>query len=210
MALSLSGAKVSSSIFESKRDRDKSCRVLQPTLPPSPMPTSATVQQCLFLHLPQQQLDASSVSSLSLYSCTSTNASAFVSLGATTPNNASCDKLDEPDVIVDKKLSVPIVPPNLAQVFLTHHLEFSHCADERYRLTSQHTPGTPFKSHFDDDPPYYVLLSTYLSYVILIIIGHVCDFFGKCLYPLYYMHLMPHKVCISSHDNIVYRKGKCC
>ena len=142
-------------------------------------------------------VDESSVSSLSLRSRTSTNATTSISSGATTPNDASCDELDEPDVVVDKKLSVPVVPRNSTQTFSTHHLEFGHCADERYRLTSQHIPGTPFKSHFDEDPPYYVLLSTYLSYVILIIIGHVRDFFGKLLYPYYYTHLTPHKVSIS-------------
>ena len=150
------------------------------------------------------------MSSLSLHSRTSTNVSVSASSGATTPNDASCDELDEPDVVVNKKLSVPIVPLNSTQMFSTHHLEFGHCTDERYRLTSQHTPGTPFQSHFDEDPPYYVLLSTYLSYVILIIIGHVRDFFGKRLYPYYYTHLTPHKVCTSSRDNTASRKCKRC
>ena len=142
--------------------------------------------------------DDSSVSSLSFHSRTSTYATTSISSGTTTPNDASCDELDEPDVVVDEKLSVPIVPPNSTKMFSTHHLEFGHCADERYRLTSQHMPGTPFQSHFDEDPPYYILLSTYLSYVVLIIIGHVRDFFGKLLYPHYYTHLTPHKVSINS------------
>lgn len=139
--------------------------------------------------------DDSSVSSLSLHSRASTNMS--VPSGATTPYDALCDELNEPDVVVDEKLSVPTMPPNSTQAFSTRHLEFGHCADERYRLTSQHTPGAPFESHFDEDPPYYVLLSTYLSYVILIIIGHVRDFFGKRVYPHYYTHLTPYKVSIN-------------
>jgi serine palmitoyltransferase len=194
MALSLSGGQASS-IFGKKRGATpRSAASYLAALSHaddrrgSAMPVSASPTAA----------DNSSASSSSLHSRTSTNASGSISSGATTPFDASCDELDEPDVVVDEKLSVPAVPPNSTQIFSTHHLEFGHCVDERYRLTSQHTPGTSFDSHFDEDPPYYVLLSTYLSYVILIIIGHIRDFFGKCLYPHYYTHLMPHKVSISS------------
>jgi serine palmitoyltransferase len=145
--------------------------------------------------------DDSSVSSASLHSRGSTNTATSVSSGPTTPCDTLYDGLDEPDVLVDQRLSVPAVPPNSTQVFSTRHLEFGHCADERYRLASQHTPGVPFESPFDEDPPYYVLLSTYLSYVILIIIGHIRDFFGKRLYPHYYTHLKPHKVSISGDNS---------
>ncbi|QRW25620.1 aminotransferase class I and II protein [Rhizoctonia solani] len=42
------------------------------------------------------------------------------------------------------------------------------------------------------DPPYYVLLSTYVSYVVLIVIGHMRDWFGKRFWRESYKHLMPH------------------
>ena len=91
-------------------------------------------------------------------------------------------------------LSTPAVAPNSNQVFSTRHIEFGHCADERFRHVSQHIPGTNLAPHKEEDPPYYILLSTYLSYVILICIGHVRDFFGKRLRTKEYSHLMPSNV----------------
>ena len=40
-----------------------------------------------------------------------------------------------------------------------------------------------------DEPPYYYLLTTYISYLILIIFGHVRDFFGKRFRQERYSHL---------------------
>ena len=94
----------------------------------------------------------------------------------------------------DDLLNVPVVPPTSEQVFRTRHVEFGHCAEEQFRHVSQHTPGRPFAAHNEQDPPYYILLSTYLSYVILICIGHVRDFFGKRLRTKEYSHLMPRNV----------------
>jgi serine palmitoyltransferase len=91
-------------------------------------------------------------------------------------------------------LLYPTRPPTSEQVFATVHTEFGHCADERYRTTSQHKPGAPLATHVEQDPPYYILLSTYISYLILICLGHVRDFMGKRLYPARYQHLMPRNV----------------
>ena len=210
MALSLSGGQASSSIFGKK----KGATPLRAAsyLAALSHADNARRSSAMPVSTSSTTADDSSVSSLSLHSRTSTNTAASVSSGVTTPYDVSCEGLDEPDVVVHERLSVPAVPPNSMQVFSTRHLEFGHCADERYRLVSQHAPGTIFESHFDEDPPYYVLLSTYLSYVILIIIGHVRDLFGKRFYPHYYTHLTPHKVSISSKDNTLAcedRKGQC-
>jgi serine palmitoyltransferase len=94
-------------------------------------------------------------------------------------------------------LSLPHHPPNSEQVFSTVHAEFGHCSNETYRYTSQHTPGTPVKGHVEQDPPYYILLSTYISYLLLICIGHVRDFVGKRLNRSAYKHLMAHDVSCS-------------
>jgi serine palmitoyltransferase len=91
-------------------------------------------------------------------------------------------------------LLYPARPPTSEQIFTTVHTEFGHCADEQYRTTSQHKPGTPLPTHIEQDPPYYILLSTYISYLILICLGHVRDFMGKRLYPARYHHLMPRNV----------------
>ncbi|TFK44137.1 serine palmitoyltransferase 2 [Crucibulum laeve] len=88
-------------------------------------------------------------------------------------------------------LSLPMHPPTSEQVFTTVHSEFGHCANEEYRLTSQHTPGALVTGHVDQDPPYYILLSTYISYLILIVLGHIRDFIGKRLKSGAYKHLMP-------------------
>ena len=91
-------------------------------------------------------------------------------------------------------LALPVTPPTSEQVFTTVHTEFGHCANEDYRTESQHVPGTPFPAHTDQDPPYYILFSTYISYLILICLGHVRDFVGKRLSPSYYAHLVPRDV----------------
>jgi len=70
-----------------------------------------------------------------------------------------------------------------------------HCAEEKYRTTSQHKPDTPLPAHVEQDPP-YILGS--LSIYILICLGHVRDFVGKRLKPLSYQHLMPKNVRLRS------------
>jgi len=94
-------------------------------------------------------------------------------------------------------LSLPARPPTSEQVFSTVHTEFGHCANEAYRLTSQHTAGEPVPAHVEQDPPYYILLSTYISYLILIVIGHIRDFVGKRFSPKSYTHLVPRNVSLS-------------
>jgi serine palmitoyltransferase len=91
-------------------------------------------------------------------------------------------------------LALPKRPPTSEQVFTTVHTEFGHCANDEYRITSQHTPGA-FPKHVEQDPPYYVLFCTYISYLILIVLGHIRDFVGKRLTPAAYKHLMPSNVC---------------
>ncbi|KAG8938996.1 serine palmitoyltransferase component [Tulasnella sp. 419] len=104
-----------------------------------------------------------------------------------------CDDVDVSDVEEDDEsgLSRPRIPPNSMQSFNTRHVEFGHCADQRFRHTSQHPKGAPFKEHVEVDPPHYILMLTYISYIILILIGHMRDFFGKRLFPKSYTHLMP-------------------
>ena len=40
-----------------------------------------------------------------------------------------------------------------------------------------------------DEPPYYYLVTTYISYLILIVFGHIRDFFGKRFRKEHYQHL---------------------
>ncbi|KAF8211684.1 serine palmitoyltransferase 2 [Mycena galopus ATCC 62051] len=87
-------------------------------------------------------------------------------------------------------LALPPRPPNSSEVFSTIHTEFGHCSNSDYRYVSRWA-GTPVPGHVDQDPPYYILLSTYISYLILICMGHLRDFVGKRLRPAAYRHLMP-------------------
>ncbi|KAG8908292.1 serine palmitoyltransferase component [Tulasnella sp. 403] len=87
-------------------------------------------------------------------------------------------------------LTRPTNPPTSEQVFSTRHVEFGHCANPAYRYTSEYKPGSAF--HAEEEPPYYILFSTYISYLCLIILGHVRDFFGKRFRSSSYSHLMPH------------------
>jgi serine palmitoyltransferase len=58
-------------------------------------------------------------------------------------------------------------------------------------LYSSKFEGGAFPDPIEDEPPYYYLLTTYLSYLILIIFGHVRDFFGKRFRESHYRHLKP-------------------
>lgn len=69
--------------------------------------------------------------------------------------------------------------------------EFGHCSNESYRYTSKHHKDAPTETYVEQDPPYYILLSTYIGYLILICFGHVRDFFGRWFSPGSYAHLMP-------------------
>ncbi|KAH9941536.1 serine palmitoyltransferase 2 [Amylocystis lapponica] len=92
----------------------------------------------------------------------------------------------------DDGLSYPLNPPTSEQVFPTVHSEFGHCGNEQYRYVSKHRAGTAYKSYPEQDPPYYILLTTYISYLLVICIGHLRDFVGKRLIPSEYRHLLAH------------------
>jgi serine palmitoyltransferase len=56
-------------------------------------------------------------------------------------------------------------------------------------LYSSQFEGGEFPDPIEDTPPYFYLITTYLSYLILIIFGHVRDFFGKRFREKNYRHL---------------------
>ncbi|TFK31533.1 pyridoxal phosphate-dependent transferase, partial [Crucibulum laeve] len=111
-----------------------------------------------------------------------------LSFSSSVTNSSEDTVLDE---FGDDGLSLPTRELNSEQVFTTVHSEFGHCANDEYRFTSQHAAGTPVPGYVDQDPPYYILLSTYISYLILIVLGHIRDFIGKRLKSSAYEHLMP-------------------
>ncbi|TFK53233.1 serine palmitoyltransferase 2 [Heliocybe sulcata] len=100
--------------------------------------------------------------------------------------------LDEGEESYSDMLTYPSVPPTSEQVYTTVHSEFGHCSNDEYKYTSQHPPGKPVKPQVEQDPPYYVLFTTYISYIILIVFGHFRDFFRKYFNPGEFKHLVPH------------------
>ncbi|KAJ3554919.1 hypothetical protein NM688_g2856 [Phlebia brevispora] len=80
----------------------------------------------------------------------------------------------------------------LHEIFTTVHTEFGHCGNEDYRYTSHYNPAHPVKGVTEQDPPYYILLTTYISYILVIIFGHIRDFFGKRFKHSSYRHLLAH------------------
>ncbi|KAJ7711254.1 serine palmitoyltransferase 2 [Mycena metata] len=116
-----------------------------------------------------------------------------LSLSSSVTSSSEDTVLHEEDVEIDNSdgLALPPRAPNSSEVFNTVHTEFGHCSNDDFRFVSQHIPGTPVPAHVDKDPPYYILLSTYIGYLILICLGHLRDFVGKRLSPASYRHLMP-------------------
>lgn len=56
--------------------------------------------------------------------------------------------------------------------------QFGPLTHPSHRYSSK-SHGKPLAAPIEDEPPYFYLLTTYVSYLFLIILGHVRDFFGK-------------------------------
>lgn len=69
-------------------------------------------------------------------------------------------------------------------------LEYGRLTSKEYLYVSKHPVGEPLPIPIDDEPPYVIHIATLLSYLILIIIGHVRDFFGKIFKPQDYEDLV--------------------
>ncbi|GAA5902784.1 hypothetical protein JCM6882_004066, partial [Rhodosporidiobolus microsporus] len=80
--------------------------------------------------------------------------------------------------------------PNPEDPYSLRHSEYGYDVDPAHRTISQYTPGTSLKAS-DEEPSVWIYLQTYLSYAMLIILGHLRDFIGKRLFPSAYSHLRP-------------------
>lgn len=56
--------------------------------------------------------------------------------------------------------------------------QFGPLLDASHLYVSAHQ-GKPLEVPVEDEPPYYFVLTTYISYLLLIFFGHARDFFGK-------------------------------
>ncbi|KAH0558781.1 serine palmitoyltransferase component [Trichoglossum hirsutum] len=81
-------------------------------------------------------------------------------------------------------------PPSPAEArrIAKQHAQFGPLGHQSHRYVSKCVDDN-FPEPVMDEPPYYYLLTTYISYLILIIFGHVRDFFGKRFREENYRHL---------------------
>ena len=81
-------------------------------------------------------------------------------------------------------------PPSPEEVrrLAKQHAAFGPLGSQEHRYSSRFTGGE-LAEPVEDAPPMYYLLTTYISYLILIIFGHVRDFFGKRFRQERYRHL---------------------
>jgi serine palmitoyltransferase len=103
-------------------------------------------------------------------------------------------------------------PPSPAEArrLAKQHAQFGPLNSQSHRYTSRHQGGE-FPEPIMDEPPYYYLLTTYISYLILIIFGHVRDFFGMRFREENYRHLKSrngYAALNSDFDNFYVRRLK--
>ena len=92
-----------------------------------------------------------------------------------------------------EEMSKPLTlftPPSPAEAkrIAKQHAAFGPLTSKQHLYSSRFV-GTEFPEPIEDEPPYYYLITTYISYLILIVFGHVRDFFGKRFRPEHYKHL---------------------
>jgi serine palmitoyltransferase len=103
-------------------------------------------------------------------------------------------------------------PPSVAEAKGQARVDaqFGPLGSQSHRYVSKHLGGQ-LPQPVIDEPPYYYLLTTYISYLILIIFGHVRDFFGKRFKPDHYRHLTAangYAALNSDFDNFYVRRLK--
>jgi serine palmitoyltransferase len=87
-----------------------------------------------------------------------------ISLSTATADSAN---MDEPPTTLFQPPS-----PAEARRIARQHAQFGPLGAQSHRYTSRYEKGK-FPEPITDEPPYYYLLTTYISYLILILFGHV-------------------------------------
>ncbi|PWY77349.1 PLP-dependent transferase [Aspergillus heteromorphus CBS 117.55] len=158
-----------------------------------PQSAQAAIQLASGISVPSTATPPISSASLSLPT---------ISLSTATAGNPN---MDEPPTTLFQPPS-----PEEARRLAKQHAQFGPIGHHSHRYTSRH-PGGAFPEPVMDEPPYYYLLTTYISYLILIAFGHVRDFFGKRFREENYRHLKPQNgygALNSDFDNFYVRRLK--
>ncbi|CEP63077.1 serine C-palmitoyltransferase LCB2 LALA0_S07e01882g [Lachancea lanzarotensis] len=73
---------------------------------------------------------------------------------------------------------VPLIDPAAQSLEDKRANEYGPLTSKEYLHETSSQQGEPLQEPIADTPPYYVVVITYLNYLILIILGHVHDFLG--------------------------------
>lgn len=87
--------------------------------------------------------------------------------------------------------TVPNPPPETRTKAEKAELEFGALTSKKWLCVSRSDPKHPFKYPIADDPPYFIVIMTYLNYLVMILIGHIRDFFGMLFTPKKYQAMLP-------------------
>ena len=103
-------------------------------------------------------------------------------------------------------------PPSPAEArrLAKQHAQFGPLGHSSHKYISHHAGGE-LREPALDEPPYFYVLTTYISYLILIIFGHVRDYFGKRFRKEHYQHLQArdgYAALNSDFDNFYVRRMK--
>ena len=86
--------------------------------------------------------------------------------------------------------TIPNAPEDDRPLEVRSNLEYGKSTSKEHLYVSKHPVGEPLPTPIDDEPPYAILIFTYICFLILIIIGHIRDFFGKIFKPEEYADLI--------------------
>lgn len=87
------------------------------------------------------------------------------------------------------------IKPKVAEKRISYELnetEFGKLTSDKYKYVQYTEPGIEVPSPEEDLPSQYTFITTYLNYLVLIIIGHIRDFFAKKLNNPKSRHLKEH------------------
>ena len=169
----------------------KSSKVLD-FLPPSP---KLRKSESRLLHTSQANSKPASSPSVSITVKQPTEQIATVVKERTRKEQQSIKHLNQPSIEDTEALT-------------KQHAQFGPIGSQSHRYSSEYDGGF-FPPPVHDEPPYYYLLTTYISYLILIIFGHIRDFFGKRFREEHYRHLKAqdgHAPLNSDFDNFYVRR----
>ena len=80
--------------------------------------------------------------------------------------------------------------PTEARRLARQHAQFGPIGSQSHRFSSR-CESEEFPDPILDEPPLFYIITTYISWLILILVGHVRDFFGKRFRPEHYRNLKP-------------------